>query len=216
MSIVSIPLIAISTGAYRDVTPVDNAIEQPIDDAYRTVNDLLTGPDDDSTYVQFNAGDGSRVTFGIPIPSTIGAANISTIDRLELYIRARRTPAGAGTPKYKAFIYNTSTGGIGEFGSTIEPTTSYATTLHTAAINPLTGLPWALQDFELNLIQVGATRVPVSGQPAIRITQLYALLWYNPAEWTKQLKAVDGWTSQGSSTATWIPMEEPGGSWTIA
>lgn len=213
-TIVDLSLFCRSTGFYRDVMAVQDGIEQPIDNAHLTVDDLPTGPDGDDSYVQFVAGDGSRVTFGFLPPSTIGAANIASIDRLEIYINARRTPAGAGTPKYRPFVYNNFTGGIADFSSIIQPTTSYATTVHTVTTNPLTGLAWAVEDFEHQRIELGVTRVPVSGQPAIRVSQFYALLWYNPLEWTIQIKPTGEWSSVANGSGAWISMEAPSGSWT--
>lgn len=214
MSLVSIQLIPDETGFWRDLEVQPGNLAKSL--AHTAVDDPIGANDgDSSTILAAQVDDGGRTSLKFPAPNLIGAANIQSIDHVDLHILVRRTNIGSGPPNWRPFIYDNIDGHLVDF--VLGPlTTAYVDVLSTFTTNPLTSLAWDKDHFNARRIEFGVQREPEGLEQVIRVTQLYLEVWYNAAAWSSLPPATGSWTASSKATGTWITMETPSGTWTKA
>lgn len=211
MTLTSIKLLPDETGFYRDANVQPG--NQDVSLSHTVVDDPIGSSDGDSSFLGFLV-DNLRTSFKFPAPNLSGAANIQDIDHVDVHTIVRRTAIGTGPPNYRLFTYDNVSQQLngGNLGTTL--TTSYVDQIQTFATNPVTGLAWDKNHFNARRVEFGIFREPEGLEQAIRVTQFYIEIWYNPATWSSLPPATGSWSASPAGGGSWIRQETPSGSWT--
>lgn len=211
MTLVSIKLLPDETGFYREANVQPG--NMPVNQSHTVVDDPIGANDGDSSFLGFTV-DSIRTSLKFPAPNLSGAANILDIDHVDVHLLGRRTAIGTGPPNYRLFVYDNGSQLLYDHGLALALTTSYADYKTTFTTNPLSGSAWDKNHFNARRIEFGMFREPEGFEQAIRFTQVYIEIWYNPATWSTQPPATGSWGASPTGSGTWITAEHPGGSWT--
>ena len=206
-------LIPNETGFYRtQAAPILGGVAIDGDLSYTVVDDPIAAPDDESSRLAFAPpAVGGRFSLKLPRPTEAGLTNIGTISSLSIGVRARGDELAIPVTYKPFFRFDTvNSDGTG----TIVEDAIYTFREHTFPINPFTGTAWSLGELERRAVEVGVTLDPTGGGGELHVTQIYAIIDYVPANWSRVLSASGSWSATAIVTGTWTTLPGAGGGWT--
>lgn len=190
--------------------PIANGF-QAVDDPIGAFNDETVAPST-ADYVRLSSAPGARWSFKFQTPAEAGAHNVGSIIQVTVFWVTRRANVGTGATIHH-FI--SSSGTISDQFANVVLSTSYVVRSLVYTTDPKTGIAWDPATFRDQLFEAGIVRAdPAGGNSFAHMTQLYAKIDYNVAEWSTDPPASGTWSAEAGGTGGWATFGAGADTWT--